>query len=106
MNILDTIDEARRAPEIAGRGCLVRIGEDEPRSLPGRHDAVRPVKGSLLRRRLDSAKRRLRSSPHSSLPRCDVASSSTQSSSVHVAPFRPGTRRREPASYEGHESGP
>jgi hypothetical protein len=44
--------------------------------------------------------------PHSSLPQCEVASSSTQSASVHVAPFRPGTRRREPASYEGHESGP
>jgi hypothetical protein len=31
VNILDTIDDARRAFEIAGRGCLVRIGEDEPR---------------------------------------------------------------------------
>ena len=31
MNILDTIDGARRAFEIAGRGCLVRLGEDEPR---------------------------------------------------------------------------
>ena len=31
MNIADTIDAARRAFEIAGRGCLVRIGEDEPR---------------------------------------------------------------------------
>ena len=31
MNIADTIDDARRAFEIAGRGCLVRIGEDEPR---------------------------------------------------------------------------
>ena len=31
MNIADTIDGARRAFEIAGRGCLVRIGEDEPR---------------------------------------------------------------------------
>jgi hypothetical protein len=30
MNIADTIDGARRAFEIAGRGCLVRIGEDEP----------------------------------------------------------------------------
>ena len=31
MDILDTIDGARRAFEIAGRGCLVRMGEDEPR---------------------------------------------------------------------------
>jgi hypothetical protein len=31
LNIADTIDGARRAFEIAGRGCLVRIGEDEPR---------------------------------------------------------------------------
>jgi hypothetical protein len=31
MNIADTIDDARRAFEIAGRGCLVRMGEDEPR---------------------------------------------------------------------------
>jgi len=31
VNIADTIDEARRAFEIAGRGCLVRFGEDEPR---------------------------------------------------------------------------
>jgi hypothetical protein len=31
VNIPDTIDGARRAFEIAGRGCLVRIGEDEPR---------------------------------------------------------------------------
>jgi hypothetical protein len=31
LNISDTIDGARRAFEIAGRGCLVRIGEDEPR---------------------------------------------------------------------------
>jgi hypothetical protein len=31
VNILDTIDSAKRAFEIAGRGCLVRIGEDEPR---------------------------------------------------------------------------
>jgi len=31
VNILDTIDGARRAFEIAGRGCLVRLGEDEPR---------------------------------------------------------------------------
>ena len=31
MNIADTIDGAREAFEIAGRGCLVRIGEDEPR---------------------------------------------------------------------------
>jgi len=31
MNIPDAIDGARRAFEIAGRGCLVRIGEDEPR---------------------------------------------------------------------------
>ena len=30
MNISDTIDAARRAFEIAGRGCLVRLGEDEP----------------------------------------------------------------------------
>jgi hypothetical protein len=31
MNTADTIDGARRAFEIAGRGCIVRIGEDEPR---------------------------------------------------------------------------
>jgi hypothetical protein len=31
VNILDTIDGTRRAFEIAGRGCLVRISEDEPR---------------------------------------------------------------------------
>jgi len=31
MDIADTIDDARRAFEIAGRGCLVRMGEDEPR---------------------------------------------------------------------------
>ena len=31
MNIADTIDGARQAFEIAGRRCLVRIGEDEPR---------------------------------------------------------------------------
>jgi hypothetical protein len=31
VNIVDTIDGARRAFEIAGRGCLVRFGEDEPR---------------------------------------------------------------------------
>jgi hypothetical protein len=31
VNIADTIDGARQAFEIAGRGCLVRIGEDEPR---------------------------------------------------------------------------
>ena len=31
MNIADTIDGAKRAYDIAGRGCLVRIGEDEPR---------------------------------------------------------------------------
>lgn len=30
MNIADTIDGARQAFEVAGRGCLVRIGEDEP----------------------------------------------------------------------------
>src|ERR1019366_4686593 len=30
VNILDTIDGAKRAFEIAGRGCLVRLGEDEP----------------------------------------------------------------------------
>lgn len=30
MNIVDTIDGARQAFEIAGRGCVVRIGEDEP----------------------------------------------------------------------------
>jgi hypothetical protein len=30
VNIPDTIDGARRAFEIAGRDCLVRIGEDEP----------------------------------------------------------------------------
>jgi hypothetical protein len=31
VNIADTIDGARRAFDIAGRGCLVRLGEDEPR---------------------------------------------------------------------------
>jgi hypothetical protein len=31
VDVLDTIDGARRAFEIAGRGCLVRLGEDEPR---------------------------------------------------------------------------
>jgi hypothetical protein len=31
VNIPETIDGARRAFEIAGRGCLVRLGEDEPR---------------------------------------------------------------------------
>ncbi len=31
MNIAATIDDARRAFEIAGRDCLVRLGEDEPR---------------------------------------------------------------------------
>lgn len=30
MNIADTIDGARRAFEIAGRGCVIRIGGDEP----------------------------------------------------------------------------
>ena len=30
VNIADAIDDARRAFAIAGRGCLVRIGEDEP----------------------------------------------------------------------------
>ena len=30
MNIADTIDGAKRPFEIAGRGCLVRLGEDEP----------------------------------------------------------------------------
>jgi hypothetical protein len=34
MNILDTIDSARQAFEIAGRNCLVRIGEDQ------QHDAT------------------------------------------------------------------
>jgi hypothetical protein len=29
--LADTIDGAKRAYEIAGRGCLVRLGEDEPR---------------------------------------------------------------------------
>jgi hypothetical protein len=31
VNITDTIDGAKRAFAVAGRGCLVRIGEDEPR---------------------------------------------------------------------------
>jgi hypothetical protein len=31
VNIADTIEGARRGFEIAGRGCLVRIGGDEPR---------------------------------------------------------------------------
>src|SRR5664279_275490 len=30
VNVLDTIDGARRAFEIVGRGCLVRLGEEEP----------------------------------------------------------------------------
>jgi hypothetical protein len=31
VNIADVIDDARRAFEITGRGCLVRLGEEEPR---------------------------------------------------------------------------
>jgi len=31
VNIADAIEGARRAFAIAGRGCLLRIGEDEPR---------------------------------------------------------------------------
>jgi hypothetical protein len=31
VNIADTIDGAKRAFELVGRGCLVRLGEDEPR---------------------------------------------------------------------------
>jgi hypothetical protein len=31
VNIADTIDGARQAFRIAGRGCLVRLGDDEPR---------------------------------------------------------------------------
>jgi hypothetical protein len=31
VNITDTIDGARRAFDIAGRGCLVRMAEEEPR---------------------------------------------------------------------------
>src|SRR5450759_3478760 len=31
MNTADTIDGARRAFAIAGRGCLVRMAEEEPR---------------------------------------------------------------------------
>lgn len=31
MNVADTVDRARYAVAIAGPGCLVRIGEDEPR---------------------------------------------------------------------------
>jgi hypothetical protein len=30
VDILDTIDDACRAFEIAGRGCLVRMAEEEP----------------------------------------------------------------------------
>jgi hypothetical protein len=30
VNIADTIDGARQAFEMAGRGCVIRIGEDEP----------------------------------------------------------------------------
>ena len=30
MNIADTIDRAKEAFKIAGRGCVVRISEDEP----------------------------------------------------------------------------
>jgi hypothetical protein len=31
VDVANTIDDAKRAFEIAGRGCLVRMGEDEPR---------------------------------------------------------------------------
>jgi hypothetical protein len=31
VNILDTIDDAKRSFGLVGRGCLVRHGEDEPR---------------------------------------------------------------------------
>jgi hypothetical protein len=31
MNTADTIDGARRAFDVAGRGCLVGLGEEEPR---------------------------------------------------------------------------
>jgi hypothetical protein len=31
VNIPDLIDDAKLAFEIAGRGCLVRVAEDEPR---------------------------------------------------------------------------
>jgi hypothetical protein len=30
VNTADTIDDARRAFQIAGRDCLVRLGEEEP----------------------------------------------------------------------------
>ncbi len=41
MNIADTIEGARRAFEIAGRGCLVRIGADEPRYATAAEIAAR-----------------------------------------------------------------
>jgi hypothetical protein len=41
VNIADTIDGGRRALELAGRGCLVRIGEEEPRYATGAEIAAR-----------------------------------------------------------------
>jgi hypothetical protein len=41
MNIADTIDDARRAFAVGGRGCLVRFGEDEPRYATVSEIAVR-----------------------------------------------------------------
>ena len=48
MNIADTIDEARRAFEIAGRGCLVRFGEDEPRYATVTEIAARALPPKFL----------------------------------------------------------
>jgi hypothetical protein len=54
VNIAGTIDGARRAFEIAGRGCLVRIGENEPRYATVAEIAARlephPDAPMLLRR--------------------------------------------------------
>jgi hypothetical protein len=41
MNIPDLIDDARRAFEIGGRGCFVRLGEDGPRYAPVSEIAAR-----------------------------------------------------------------
>jgi hypothetical protein len=42
VDIADTIDGAKRAFEIAGRGCLVRMAEDEPRYATVTEIASRP----------------------------------------------------------------
>ncbi len=43
---------------------------------------------------------------YSSIERCAVSSSSTQSSSSHTIPLRPGTLRVGPALYKAHDFGP